>query len=221
MSEPTDDLLPATIAPPPANGRIGEVISSSTTQFLSGSYELLAAPPLGALVRAQARDPQISVYGLVYDVRTGSREPGGRAVVRGRTYTGQELYDAQIYAAHPDLAEVLQTEFAALTVGYCEADSIYQFLPAHPPPVHYSVYPCTAEEQIRFSARFDYFRSVLLATQIPSDAMLAAAIRSFARVREAEQGRADGYLLDAGRELARLLKDDYDRLSALLRQIQP
>ncbi len=212
---------PSDMPTPQTNGRIGEVISSSTTQFLSGSYELLAAPPLGGLVRAQARDPQISVFGLVYDVRTGSREPGGRAIVRGRTYTGNDLYDAEIYAAHPDLAEVLQTEFAALTVGYSEAGSIYQFLPAHPPPVHYSVYPCTADEQIRFSTRFDYFRGVLFAPQIPNDELLAAAIRIFARVRETELGDAEGYLLDVGRELARLLKDDYDRLSALLRQIRP
>src|SRR6476646_1823205 len=104
---------------------IGEVIESTSTSFTSGAYELLEAPPFGALVRAQARVEDAAVYGLVYDIRTGSKEPGGRALVRGRTYSGRELYDAEIYHEHPDLAEVLQTEFSAITVGFVEDGRVY------------------------------------------------------------------------------------------------
>ncbi len=212
-------LIPSEM--PAAPERIGEIIEASTTQFIAGSYELLETPPFGSMVRAQARNPQIGVYGLIYQISTGSREPGGRAIVRGRTYTGRELYDDQIYAAHPDLAEVLQTEFAAITVGFCEAGQIYHYLPAHPPPVHYSVYPCSIAEQITFSNQFDFLRGILFAPNLPSDELTAAAIRTFAHVRQAQCGDCEGYLLDVGRELARLLKDDYDRLSALLRRIRP
>jgi hypothetical protein len=197
--------------------RIGEVIESSTTRFTTGAYELLTAPPFGALVRAQTRVPGMAVYGLVYEIRTGSKEPGGRAVVRGRTYTGRELYDAEIYHEHPDLAEVLQTEFSAITVGFVEAERIYHYLPPHPPPVHYSVYQCGLEELTDFSTSCDFFRGVLFAHQIPSDELLAAMIRAAARARP--DGRA--YLVQAGREVAGLLKDDYDRLTALLRRIRP
>src|SRR5690606_22744884 len=130
----------------PMHERIGEVIEANTTGFTSGAYELLTAPPFGALVRAQARAEGAAVYGLVYDIRTGSKEPGGRALVRGRTCTGRELYDAEIYYEHPDLAEVLQTEFSALTVGFIENGRCYQYLPAQPPPVHYSVYECAGDE---------------------------------------------------------------------------
>jgi hypothetical protein len=198
--------------------RIGEVIEASTTRFIAGAYALLETPPFGALVRAQAREEGTSVYGLVYEICTGSREPGARAVVRGRTYTGQELYDAEIYREHPDLAEVLQTEFSAITVGYTEGWQIYQYLPPHPPPVHYSVYECDTEELMRFSNSSDFFRSVLFASQVPGDELLAATLRQIARARG-----DDGlfYLVQAGREIASLLKDDYDRLSALLRRIRP
>ena len=65
--------------------RIAEVIESSTVGFTAGAYELLDAPPFGSLVRAQSRAAGSAVYGLVYDIRTGSREPGGRATIRGRT----------------------------------------------------------------------------------------------------------------------------------------
>ena len=75
--------------------RIGEVIESTSTSFTAGAYELLEAPPFGALVRAQARAEDMAVYGLVYDIRTGSKEPGGRALVRGRTYSGRVLFCGQ------------------------------------------------------------------------------------------------------------------------------
>jgi hypothetical protein len=197
--------------------RIGEVIEASTTRFTAGAYELLEAPPFGALVRAATRAEGMGVYGLVYEIRTGSREPGGRAVVRGRTYSGRELYDDEIYAENPDLAEVLQTEFSALTVGFVEGDRIYQYLPPQPPPVHYSVYECHAAELARFSEGSDFFRAALFGAQIPSDELLAAALRAAARARP--DGR--DYLVRAGRELASLLKDDYDRLTAILRRIRP
>jgi hypothetical protein len=198
--------------------RIGEVIESTTTGFTSGAYELLAAPPFGALVRAQARAEGMSVYGLVYDIRTGSKEPGGRALVRGRTYSGRELYDDEIYQEHPDLAEVLQTEFSAITVGFAQGGRIYQYLPPQPPPVHYSVYECPDDELAHFSERTDFFRTLLFAYQIPSDELLAAIIRSAARARA---GAERDYLVHAGREVASLLKDDYDRLTAILRRIRP
>jgi hypothetical protein len=197
--------------------RIGEIIEASTTRFTAGAYELLEAPPFGALVRAATRSESMVIYGLVYEIRTGSREPGGRAVVRGRTYSGRELYDDEIYAENPDLAEVLQTEFSALTVGFAEGDRLYQYLPPQPPPVHYSVYECSPAELCRFSEASDFFRAALFAPQIPSDELLAAAIRAAARARPDSRD----YLVAAGRELASLLKDDYDRLTALLRRIRP
>jgi HAS barrel domain-containing protein len=198
--------------------RIGEVIESTTTSFTAGAYELLEAPPFGALVRAQTRTEDMAVYGLVYDIRTGSKEPGGRALVRGRTYSGRELYDAEIYHEHPDLAEVLQTEFSAITVGFAKNRQIHQYLPPQPPPVHYSVYECADDELARFTEATDFFRTLLFAYQIPSDELLAAIIRAAARARASAE-RA--YLVHAGREVASLLKDDYDRLTAILRRIRP
>lgn len=201
--------------------RIGEVIESTTTRFTAGAYELLAAPPFGSLVRAQTREEGMAVYGLVYEIRTGSKEPGGRALVRGRTYTGRELYDEEIYHEHPDLAEVLQTEFSAITVGFAEHASLRQYLPPQPPPVHYSVYACQSDELMRFNEATDYFRTVLFAYQIPSDELLAAAIRAAARARAVDGRDERAYLVRAGREIASLLKDDYDRLTAILRRIRP
>lgn len=197
--------------------RIGEIVESSTTRFTAGAYQLLEAPSFGTLVRASTRTDGRCIYGLVCDIATGSKEPGGRAVLRGRTYTGRILYDEEIYREHPDLGEVLQTEFSAITVGFAEHDTIYHYLPPHPPPVHYSVYECSPDELTRFSESCDFFRAVLFTPHIPGDELLAATVRTVASVRP---DRWD-YLIRAGREIASLLKDDYDRLSALLRRIKP
>lgn len=199
------------------NDRIGEIVESSTTYFIAATYELLAAPPFGALVRATTRDQTMAIYGLVYDIHTGSREPGGRVMVRGRTYSGRNLYDDEIYREHPDLGEVLQTEFTALTVGYTTNGRLLQRLPPQPPPVHYSVYPCNPSELATFGEQVDFLRTLLLASGVPADELVVATVRSIA------QARNDGpaYLVRVGRELARLLKDDYDRLTALLHRIRP
>ena len=120
----------------------------------------------------------------------------------------------------PDLAEVLQTEFSAITVGFFEHGQTLQYLPPQPPPVHYSVYQCDDAELVRFTDTTDFFRGVLFTFQIPSDELLAATVRAAARARAA-QGLDRAYLVRAGREVASLLKDDYDRLTAILRRIRP
>ena len=55
--------------------RIAEVIESTSTGFVAGAYELLAAPPFGALVRAQARaEGMLTMY-----------EDGIQKVLKGQT----------------------------------------------------------------------------------------------------------------------------------------
>ena len=197
--------------------RIGEIIESSTQGFTAGSYALLQAPVFGALVQAHTPATDVRVFALVYDVRTQSREPGGRAVLRGRSYAGKELHNEEIYQAHPDLSEVLQTEFMALTVGYRQGERIYQRLPAAPPPVHYSVEPCTAADLRAFGASFGYMRMVLQSPQVPSDELIAATIRHIAEAHDAE---ARAYALRASRELIAMMRDDFERLRQIVARIR-
>jgi hypothetical protein len=183
---------------------------------VAGSYELLAAPAFGAMVQAQTHDPQVQVYAVVYDIRTVSREPGGRAVVRGKSYTGQELFNDEIYRAHPDLSEVLQTEFAAWVVGYRRDTTVYQRIPAAPPPVHYSVEVCDEPALRQFGMQSGYARMLLQASQVPSDELLAALIRAIA---DAHAPNEREYLVRVGRELALLLRDDFERLRQILARL--
>ncbi len=189
---------------------IGEVVEFGSRLFVAGAYRLHEAPPFGALVRVGAQDSR-ATYGVVYDVRTGG-EWGGRAVVRGR----DGMYDAAIYDDNPDLAAVLQTEFRALIVGFSEGGTIRHFLPPLPPPVHYSVHVCAAQELRAFSERLDWLPAVLDAGDVPADELAAALLREAA----ATQDDRYAYLVAAGRRLALLLRDEHARMMAILGRIR-
>lgn len=197
--------------------RIGEIIESSTLGFTAGSYELLQAPAFGALVQAHTPDDAVRIYAVVHDIRTQSREPGGRAVLRGKSYAGRDLHNEQIYQAHPDLREVLQTEFSAVIVGYRRGATVVQRVPSAPPPVHYSVEPCTEAELCQFGTEFGYLRMLLQATQLPVDELVAATIRQIA---EAHGVDARQYAVRAGRELTVVLREDFERLRHIVSRIR-
>jgi hypothetical protein len=189
---------------------IGEIVETSTTQFVAQACELGRAPAFGSFVKVDCAPAE--VFGLVYRVRTGGLEPGAQAVMRGR----QGVRDEAIYRENPDLRAVLRTDFAALIVGFCEYGEVRQYLPSHPPALHWSVHPCCEADVAEFTARLDYFRAVLGVSEVPADELLAANLRLVRRARSTEPQ----FNLRAGRELARLLSRDYERLSAILRRIE-
>ena len=188
---------------------IGEIVETSTTQFLAQACDLGRAPAFGSFVKVDCAPAE--VFGIVYRVRTGGLEPGAQAVMRGRA----GVRDEAIYLENPDLRAVLRTDFAALIVGFCEDGEVRQYLPPHPPSLHWSVHESAESDVAAFTHRLDYFRAVLAVSEVPADELLAANLRL---VRKARPFDAD-LNLRAGRELARLLSRDYERLSAILRRI--
>jgi hypothetical protein len=51
----------------------------------------------------------------------------------------------------------------------------------------------------------------------PVDELIAAVLRNVYQVRKCDRN----WLVQAGRKLSLLLKDDYDRLGAILQQVHP
>jgi len=103
-------------------------------------------------------------------------------------------------------------------VGCVEDGALRQHLPAQPPPLHYSVHQCTEGELRAFSERLYYLRLLLAAPgEVPSEQLLAAHVRQAYRQR----GEDREWLERAGREIAALLKHDYERLMTVLYAIEP
>ena len=80
------------------------------------------------------------------------------------------------------------------------------------------LYQCSEKEVRAFSARFDYFRLVLEAHEVPADELLATSLLTAAAAWP--EGEQEMFLVGAGRELARLLASDPVRLEGLLRRLR-
>src|SRR5437868_15384276 len=148
---------------------VGEVVESSTTEFLAQAAELDSAPPFGAFVEV-AGDDALTVYGVVAQVQTAGIDPGAKAIMRGHG----DVRDERIYEENPDLPLVLRTTFRAVVVGFAQSESVYQFLPPRPPRLHYSAFSCRRETVREFtSTALDYLQAILPAADVPVDELLA------------------------------------------------
>jgi hypothetical protein len=213
-SQPGVSQVRATVPPlVPAAAPIGEIIDTSVADFAAQACKLNVAPPFGAFVKVTLpeQDAGRTIYAVVYAIHTGSLEPGGRPVLRGR----DGMRDGAIFTANPDLEQLLRTEFSALIIGFDEGGPVRTFLPPSPPPLHWSVVTCNDAETARLTARLDYFRTIISARDAPVDALLVANIRLASRASP----DVAAFRLRAGRELATLLKHDYPRLTAILRAL--
>ncbi|MBC8122887.1 MAG: hypothetical protein H7Y22_13745 [Gemmatimonadaceae bacterium] len=194
---------------------VAEVIETATTEFLAQcldgeSLDFPVAPPFGSLVKAVDEEAEVDVYAVVYFTTTSPIDSVHRARAMG-------LSIKQLRSEQPQIFDMLKTEFKAAIVGYREDRRIVQHLPPQPPHVHQAVYRCTASEIAHFSDRLDFLRTVLQVSGAPVDELVAAAVR----LCYGAHGHSRSWLVQAGREVSQLLKDDYDRLGAVLRRIRP
>lgn len=222
---------------------IGEVVEAGTTRFLAQCpRERLHTPPaFGTFVcvppegqsRSRLSDgfqeaddpfaesaplhalpsgvPDGTLYALVFRATTGSLEPGRRPAAYG-------LDETSLRAEQPQIFDLLATEFAALHVGYADAGRFRPHTPPRPPRLHAFVYPCSSEEVSAITEAPDVLRTLLQASgEASPDALIAACLRHAYARRKADFA----FLVRAGKQLANLLRDDPERLTALLRQLEP
>jgi hypothetical protein len=194
--------------PPP--DRIGEIIETESALFIAESFQLHSPPALGDLVCVETA-PESTVYGIVCYGTTASPDPGRRAVRRST----EDVYDDAIYREHPQLEYTLRTEFTARLVGCAEGSRVHHYLPPQPPPLHYSVQYCSPEAVQHFTQELTYLRLLLATVEIPAEHLLSAHIRR----TYAQRGDDRDWLGRAARQVAALLKNDYDRLMTVLYSI--
>jgi hypothetical protein len=209
---------------PPAVPRqphhIAEVIETSTTDFWAQCLEpedlsFPSMPPFGSWVRAVDDDSGNHIYGVVYHATTPAVDSVHRARALGLSLT--ELREQQ-----PQVFAMLKTEFRVAILGFQEANPAGQptgpcrhYLPPRPPQVHQAVYRCESETVLGFTQRPEFLRTLLGLPNAPIDSLVAAVIRHGYQLRHLDRD----WLVDAGRTLSLLLKDDYDRLRLILDQV--
>jgi hypothetical protein len=178
---------------------VGRVLRSSTAGFAIGCRVLREdVPEFGAFVKVA--QGSIEITGLIYDVQ----------------FVDDPLVRQIITADSQRLAPI---EISVLVVGFARDGQVYQHLPPQPPATLDQIVTCTPDETIAFTREFTFLRTILNAKDAPGDELIAAGLRIAAAARPEGERRA--FLLDAGRELARLLSVDPVRLEGILRRIEP
>jgi hypothetical protein len=184
---------------------VGEVIQSSTRGFVARSQNVGESPSFGYFVKTEGEPV---VYGLVYEILTESEEQGRRPKAYGMPI--EELRREQ-----PQIFELLKTEFHVLTIAYSEKGKVRFSLPPLPPPIHSFVYECSKGEMEKLTSQDFFLRTIISSTNVPVDDLIIAALRYAQDSREFDKS----YIVRMGKSLARIFKDDYERLSSVLRRV--
>ena len=190
---------------------IGRMLRSDTTGFTFGC--LLPEPevPLfGDFVKAPAQQGLTEIIGIIHNI-----------VIE------DDLFVRQLIAA-PDLPEAyiqdqrrnrqIPIEVSVLSVGYSSENGMMQGLPPQPPVTLDYIKHCSHNDMITFTDRPDYLALILNSKETPVEELIGAALQRASKARPIEDRAL--FLLQSGKELARLLSDDLSKLDSILRRIQ-
>ena len=190
-------------------GRLGEVVEASVSAFTAQCHRLGEPPPLGALVTTT--EGGATIYGVVTNATTASIDPGRRSMALG---TG-ESEEEGVYRSHPELSQLLRTDFEALIVGCRTAVGVRYYLPPRPARIHSFVHPASPDDLREFTGPL-LFLHFLANSALPTrDDALTSCLRLASEVHK----DPERFLVRAGKELANLLGRDTPRLNILLRQL--
>jgi hypothetical protein len=193
---------------------IGEVVESSTRQFVAEVYDEADPPPFGTWVRVEG-DRSADLFGLVSHVEVASYDQNRQAVALGM--------DAEERAREmPMVQELLRTTVRAqLLAVRPEGGSVRQTLPPHPPGIHDFVYACSEEHVRSVGPPYDFLRTLVEnpAPDVPVDDLLVAVLGQVRAAHADGAGQGRDALIRAGRALSRLLDDDHERLQSILRRV--
>jgi len=191
---------------------IGWVLRASTVGFTVGCRVLQPdVPQFGDLVKVPLSSDETHIFGLIYDVQVQD-DPAVRQLILAGDMEQEAILDQRQNRLVP-------IEIGVLVVGCQRGRDIIQGLPPQPPVSLDMLTMCSEADMRAFTKQLDYLRLVLNAPQIPADELLIAHLRQVAAALPREIRRQ--FLLNAGRELARLLSFDLVRLDGLLRRIKP
>lgn len=194
---------------------IGRVLRASTRGFDCGTHSRNIGDrhDFGAFVKAPiANSTHTYAIGLIYKIEIKDDQLISELVL------GEAMPDSVLRDQREN--RMIPVEVKVLNVGYMIGNEIIQSLPPRPPMSLSDVTLCNAEEVHYFTQRHDFYRLIIGASEVPSDDLLAAAIRYASQVYADDQARY-GYMVQSGRQVAHDLAHDLKRLTHILNLIRP
>ncbi|MBU6453827.1 MAG: hypothetical protein KGS72_18760 [Cyanobacteria bacterium REEB67] len=221
---------------------LAEVISASIMAVSAEAVTTHGAAPnvgpraqFGSFVKIVSPENSIDIYAVVYDVITGPPDNVHKPAALGMSRD-------QLRLEQPHIFSLLKTHLQAAIVGYGQVSestsrnrnktrdaALFQHLPPQPPQVHDFVYLAAPEQILALTADFDFLNLLTHVTAVPTDELIAAALRQAAGARRSSGGNLDednndhevAYLLEAGRAISQLFRSDYDRMVSIIKKIRP
>ena len=193
---------------------VGRVLRASTTGFDCGTRgsKIDELHTFGAFVKVPISDGESAhAIGLIYAIRIDD-DPLARELVMASYVDNNALLDQRENRMVP-------VEICVINIGYMIERQFVHSIPPRPPMSLCEVDLCGSDEVYEFTQRMDFFRLVLGAKEVPSDELLAAALR-YASWAYPEAERYE-FLVRCGRKLAGLLSHDLKRLAHVLELIKP
>lgn len=200
------------------NRAVGEVISSSITDFITelwskdedGNNLEQLRPNFGSFLRVESVEEGIHSFAVVYNIITGPYDAQHKPSALG--LSRQELRMEQ-----PHIFSLLQTQIHATIIGFQQDGQLHHYLPPKPPQVHDFVFLADKDEVAKLTEDQGFLRLLTNVQSVPIDELLAASVRQAQTCHKDEHA----FLVDAGKALSHLIRDDYDRLVSLLKKIRP
>ena len=184
-----------------------EIIDSSLITWTAQSWQWDIVPEFGSVVAIVTK--KRTLFGIVYDIKTGSLEPGRYPFTYQKTE--EELLEEQ-----PQIFEFLKTTFSCLTLGFQEQEAIFHQLAPEPPKIHAFVASMTPEQYKKFFISTGYLHLLFASSGICMvDELLLALLRNFHKNNLLSEEKFAEFI-DA---IAQLSGNDYRRLKLLIKRI--
>lgn len=191
---------------------IGRVLRASTMGYTCGTRSSeITEPNFGAFVQTQQRGSDVIAIGLIYAINIDD-DPLVRQLIMANNMNIATIRDQRENRMVP-------VEISVVNVGYMQNGQAFHSLPPRPPLSLDEVHTCEDQIIYYFTQKLDFFRLVLNTPDVPSEELLAAALKHAAASRPLREQRE--FLVGSGRRLAQLLSHDLTRLNHLLRLIKP
>lgn len=187
------------------------VVEAALRSFVCAYPQYVEEPfRLGQLVAV--REGRFPVFGVVADVASGPEDP--TRPLQPPVGAGDRSA-AEVFAGEPHVRLLLRTRVTVVSCAYVEGEACRAAPPPLPPPLFALVEESSAPETVAATER-GAFLAALVASPLCDDAVISATLRQAAL---AHGPAARPFVIDAGKELARLMKAEPARLGSILRGV--
>lgn len=191
------------------NKPYAEIIQSSLQSFLGQCWQWNQTPAFGSLVAIESKNR--TVFGLVYQIETGSMDPGRYPFPYQKTHE-------ELLAEQPQIFEFLKTTFSCISLGYEQKGRVYYLMPPEPPLIHSFIASATPEQSRLFFSQNRYLNLLFGAGNlVPNlDELLLALLKAQSDHNSTKNDRLNDFL----QTYSLLTGNDYRRLKLFLQRIE-